>query len=123
MSRNEDRAQLSDGIAPDRTTVLLTGATGYVGGCLLHRLQADGRQRVRCLARRPEALTGKTTDETEVFAGDVLEPQSLAEPMRGVHTAYYLVHSMNASGDFEAVDRAAAGNFAAAAAGRRAAPS
>jgi uncharacterized protein YbjT (DUF2867 family) len=96
-------------------SVLLTGATGYIGGRLLHRLEAEGRHHVRCLTRRPGALAGRTADETEVFVGDVLDPGSLAAAMRDVHTAYYLVHSMGDSGDFEAVDRVAAGNFAAAA--------
>jgi FlaA1/EpsC-like NDP-sugar epimerase len=40
------------------TSVLVTGATGYVGGRLLRRLEAQGRHRVRCLTRRPEALAG-----------------------------------------------------------------
>src|SRR5690348_16045549 len=96
-------------------TVLLTGASGYIGGRLLHRLEAEERHRVRCLTRRPAALAGRTSAETEVFAGDVLEPRSLASAMAGVDTAYYLVHSMGASGDFESLDRVAAGNFAAAA--------
>jgi uncharacterized protein YbjT (DUF2867 family) len=100
---------------PGSETVLLTGASGYIGGRLLHRLQADARHRVRCLTRRPAVLASRTGAETEVFAGDVLEPASLASAMRGVHTAYYLVHSMGASGDFEELDRVAASNFAAAA--------
>jgi uncharacterized protein YbjT (DUF2867 family) len=100
---------------PGSTTVLLTGASGYIGGRLLHRLEADPRHRVRCLTRRPAALAGRTAAETEVFAGDVLEPGSLASAMRDVDTAYYLVHSMDATGDFEELDRLAASNFAAAA--------
>jgi uncharacterized protein YbjT (DUF2867 family) len=96
-------------------TVLLTGASGYIGGRLLHRLEAEERHRVRCLTRRPAALAGRTAAETEVYAGDVLEPKSLASAMAGVDTAYYLVHSMGASGDFESLDRVAARNFAAAA--------
>ena len=96
-------------------TVLLTGASGYIGGRLLHRLEAEGRHRVRCLTRRPAALVGRTAAETEVVGGDVLEPGSLAAAMRDVHTAYYLVHSMSGPGDFESVDRVAASNFAAAA--------
>ena len=82
---------------------------------MLHRLEADPRHRVRCLTRRPAALAGRTAAETEVLAGDVLEPGPLASAMRGVHTAYYLVHSMDATGDFEQLDRVAASNFAAAA--------
>ena len=99
----------------DRRTVLLTGATGYVGGRLLHRLEAGGAHRVRCLTRRPEALTTRVSDATEVAAGDVLECASLRSAMEGVDTAYYLVHSMNTPGDFERLDQAAAANFAYAA--------
>jgi uncharacterized protein YbjT (DUF2867 family) len=98
----------------ERETVLLTGATGYIGGRLLHRLEREPRHRVRCLTRRPEALAERAAEETEVVVGDVLEPGSLDRAMRGVHTAYYLVHSMGASADFEALDRIAAVNFAAA---------
>jgi uncharacterized protein YbjT (DUF2867 family) len=54
-------------------------------------------------------------EATEVVRGDVLDPASLAEAMRDVAVAYYLVHSMASSGDFEREDREAAGNFAAAA--------
>jgi uncharacterized protein YbjT (DUF2867 family) len=95
--------------------VLVTGASGYIGGRLLSRLEAQARHPLRCLTRRPVALAGRTCAGTEVVAGDVLEPRSLASAMRGVHTAYYLVHSMEASGDFEEMDRVAARNFAAAA--------
>jgi uncharacterized protein YbjT (DUF2867 family) len=95
--------------------VLLTGATGYVGGRLLHRLEADSELRVRCLTRRPEALADRAGAETELVRGDALDPRSLARAMQAVHTAYYLIHSMGTRGDFEALDRAAAENFAAAA--------
>ena len=101
--------------APGRRTVLLTGATGYVGGRLLHRLQADPDLRVRCLTRRPEALADRLRGQTELACGDALDPRSLERAMQGVHTAYYLIHSMGARGAFEALDRAAATNFAAAA--------
>jgi uncharacterized protein YbjT (DUF2867 family) len=101
--------------SPGPETVLVTGASGYIGGRLLHRLEAEGRRRVRCLTRRPAALAERTAPETTVFAGDVLEPGSLDPAMRGVQKAYYLVHSMGASGDFEELDRVGASNFAAAA--------
>ncbi len=94
--------------------ILLTGATGYVGGRLLRELEERGTA-VRCLARRPENLRGRAGPATEVVAGDVLAPDSLAPAMTGVTVAYYLVHSMGTSGDFEQQDRQAAENFARAA--------
>jgi uncharacterized protein YbjT (DUF2867 family) len=93
--------------------VLLTGASGYVGGRLLVELQRRGMA-VRCLARRPEFLLPKVAPATEVMAGDVLDRTSLGPAMRGIQTAYYLVHSM-AANDFEETDRLAARNFAEAA--------
>lgn len=98
----------------DRGLILLTGATGYVGGRLLRALEQTGH-RVRCLARRPEFLSPKVGPTTEVVAGDVLDPDSLREAMRGVKVAYYLIHSMGSSGSFEENDRQSALNFAAAA--------
>ena len=94
--------------------ILVTGASGYVGGRLVPALETRG-YRVRCLARRPEYLAGRFRAGTEVVKGDVLDPESLASALRGVHTAFYLVHSMGASGNFEEQDRAGAGNFARAA--------
>ena len=93
---------------------LVTGASGYVGGRLFRELERRG-ERVRCLARRPEFLEPRVADGTEVVQGDVLEPGSLARAMEGVAVAYYLVHSMASSGDFESEDRKAAHNFAVAA--------
>src|ERR1700761_741943 len=66
---------------PGSTTVMLTGASGYIGGRLLHRLEADAGHRVRCLTRRPASLAGRIAAETEVVAGDVLDAGSLASAM------------------------------------------
>ncbi|MFN2370029.1 MAG: DUF2867 domain-containing protein, partial [Candidatus Krumholzibacteriia bacterium] len=95
--------------------VLVTGATGYVGGRLRRRLEAAGA-RVRCLARDPRRLDGRIAAGTEVVAGDVLAPATLPAALAGVDTAYYLVHSMGAASGFEERDREGATNFAAAAA-------
>lgn len=100
--------------APARPLILLTGATGYVGGRLLPRLEAAG-QRVRCLTRRPEALRSRVHAATEVVPADVLDPASLAGAMAGGDIAYYLVHSMGVAAGFAAQDRAAARTFGAAA--------
>ncbi len=96
--------------------ILVTGATGYVGGRLVPRLLAAGR-RVRCLARDPERLKGRDwAEQVEVVAGDVLAPSSLPAAFEGVDVAYYLVHSMAAGQGFHGRDLAAARAFGAAAA-------
>ncbi|MDX2032444.1 MAG: DUF2867 domain-containing protein [Blastocatellia bacterium] len=97
-----------------RPIILLTGATGYVGGRLLQNLERAGL-RLRCLARNPATLSSKVVPTTEIVAGDVLDSASLSAAMKGVHTAYYLIHSMGSNGDFELEDSHAAQNFAAAA--------
>jgi uncharacterized protein YbjT (DUF2867 family) len=94
--------------------IVLTGATGYVGGRLLRTLESAGN-RVRCLSRHPEALGQRVAPTTEVVTGDVLDAKSLAPGMTGVHTAYYLVHSMGSANAFEVEDRRAAHAFATAA--------
>ena len=97
--------------AEHRPLVLLTGASGYIGGRLLKELEKAGWP-VRCLARRPDFLRPRVADSTEVVKADCLDRSSLAPAMAGVHTAYYLVHSMGSSGKFEQEDREAAQNFA-----------
>jgi uncharacterized protein YbjT (DUF2867 family) len=94
--------------------ILLTGATGYIGGRLLHVFEAAGRP-VRALARRPEFLRSRTAASTEVVAGDVMDRASLDVAMRGVTTAYYLVHSMAGGEHFAEADRQAARTFGQAA--------
>jgi uncharacterized protein YbjT (DUF2867 family) len=95
--------------------ILLTGATGYIGGRLLRLLEETGHQ-VRCLVRRPALLQGRISSSTGVLRGDVLDSRILSEAMRGVDTAYYMVHSMSSSlEDFEELDRQAAIGFGRAA--------
>jgi uncharacterized protein YbjT (DUF2867 family) len=100
--------------------ILLTGATGYVGGRLAPRLIAAGHD-VRCLARDPARLAGRPWGRHEVVAGDASDPQSLLRALEGCHAAYYMIHSMTAGEHgFEDRDRACARVFADAA---RATPS
>jgi uncharacterized protein YbjT (DUF2867 family) len=98
----------------DKPLVLLTGGTGYIGGRLLPLLEQRGL-RVRCLCRQPERLRFRVASTTEVVEGDILTPDSLAAAMQGVHTAYYLIHSLGTKQNFEQDDRQAAANFASAA--------
>jgi uncharacterized protein YbjT (DUF2867 family) len=97
-------------MACGKPSILLTGATGYVGGRLLKALEQAGHH-VRCLARRPEILSARAAHPTEVVAGDVLDQGTLPAAMRGVQVAYYLIHSMGSSGAFAEEDRRAARNF------------
>jgi uncharacterized protein YbjT (DUF2867 family) len=95
-----------------RPPVLLTGATGYVGGRLLPALLERGES-VRCLARRPEAIPPR--DGLEVVAGDVLDSAGMRGALEGVEIAYYLIHAMGSGNAFERLDRRAAEIFAEAA--------
>ncbi len=100
---------------PSSRLVLITGATGYVGGRLLPRLLEAG-YRVRCLVRDPARLQGRPwLEQVEVVEGDVLKPATLPSAMQGVDVAYYLIHSMSGSADFHQRDLTAARNFGDAA--------
>ncbi len=98
----------------DSKIVLLTGATGYIGGRILPLLEAQ-RVKTRCLTRRPEALRQHVNNLTQVVQGDLLDTDSLETALSNVDTAYYFVHSMGANRDFEQEDRDAAKKFSYAA--------
>jgi uncharacterized protein YbjT (DUF2867 family) len=99
----------------DVPLVLVTGATGYVGGRLVPRLLEAG-YRVRCLVRDPARLQGRPWGKAvEVRQGDVLQPETLPQALEGVSAAYYMIHSMKSSADFHRRDLNAARNFAGAA--------
>jgi uncharacterized protein YbjT (DUF2867 family) len=93
--------------------ILVTGATGYIGGRLVPLLLADG-QTVRCLARDPERLADRFPG-AEIVHGDVFDAATIRAALDGVDVAYYLVHSMAKSKSFAHRDREAARIFAEAA--------
>lgn len=105
------------------TRILLTGATGFVGGRLLRELLSEG-VRPRCLVRSPEKLLRyfpDAADQIEVVEGDLFQAESPERALEGIEVAYYLVHSMGGkklseTRDFAARDRQAALNFVEAAA-------
>ena len=93
---------------PDSKLILVTGATGYVGGRLVPRLLAAG-YRVRCLVRDPTRLQGRAwLNQVDLAQGDMLQSDSLAAAMRDVWVVYYLVHSLGGGSDFSERDLAAA---------------
>jgi uncharacterized protein YbjT (DUF2867 family) len=97
--------------------VLVTGATGYIGGRLVPELVAGGH-RVRALVRDPSRIAGRPwADQVDAVVGDVEDPASLAAACRDADIAYYLVHLMDSGTGFAARDRRAAHNFVAAARG------
>ena len=98
--------------------VLVTGATGYVGGRLVARLLAAGH-RVRCLARSPRKLAARpwaADSRVEVVQTDLTDSTATATAMRGCRVAYYLVHAMGSTGPrYVTQDRRMARAFARAA--------
>src|SRR5947209_299227 len=91
-------------------TVLVTGATGFVGSHLVPALDEVGHE-VRAMTRHPDSYDGPG----KAVAGDVSDLESLRKALDGCDAAYYLVHALD-SKDFEAKDAAAARRFAEAAA-------
>jgi uncharacterized protein YbjT (DUF2867 family) len=93
-------------------SILITGATGFIGRRLTQRLLDDGFS-VRCMVRR---TTPAMPEGAEIVQGDMLVPGTLGQALAGIDTAYYLVHSMSGGrAGFERRDREAAENFVAAA--------
>jgi uncharacterized protein YbjT (DUF2867 family) len=103
---------LTDGNEKD--TTLVTGASGYVGGRLAEHLIRDGAS-IRVAGRHPNELR-RRFPEAEAVELDVARRETLEAAMRGISTAYYLIHSMEDAGArFEERDRIGARNFARAA--------
>ena len=92
--------------------ILLTGATGYVGGLLLERLISEGYG-VHVLARSPDKIMKRTG--VEVFKGDIRDADAVASAMKGCDVAYYLVHGLNSHSGFEYEEARSAQVFTAAA--------
>lgn len=96
--------------------VLVTGATGYVGGRLVSRLLDSGHE-LRVLVRDARRVQSRSwRPRVKIFEGGLEDNQVLSRALDGVDAAYYLVHSMTGSGDFVRRDRELAQGFVQAAA-------
>ena len=92
--------------------VLVTGATGYVGGRLVPKLLEQGHT-IRVIAREPHRLDGVPwVSSVEIIQGDLLNPDDVRAAVAGQDVVYYLVHSMSSAGDFEALERQVATSVA-----------
>ena len=95
--------------------ILVTGASGYVGGRLVRDLNED-KCAVRVLVRDAQKVKDQPwVKDVEIVEGNANSPDDLRRALRGVHTAFYLLHSINAGKNFDEVESAMARNFAAAA--------
>lgn len=101
---------------PRDKRILLTGASGFIGGRLLKALISEGYSGVRCLVRSPKRLRDTPPVAVNAVVGDLLKPRTLPPAFDSVDTAYYLVHSLETgAGRFVERDRRAAENFVKAA--------
>lgn len=91
--------------------ILITGATGYIGRKLKHRLLERSDLRLRLLVRDPTRISAAARQECTIIKGDTFDPLALEEALAGVDTAFYLIHSMGSGGDYAARDRTSAQNF------------
>ncbi|QOG11447.1 SDR family oxidoreductase [Arcobacter sp. FWKO B] len=90
--------------------VLLTGANGYIGRRLKHRLLQDSEVSLRVMVRNKDSLNKTISNDIEIVEGSTFDIDSLKKALDGVHTVYYLIHSL-ASKDYEQKDRISAQNF------------
>lgn len=92
-------------------TVLVTGATGYIGRRLTHRLLEAGECRVRLLVRNRNKVQVAIADRVDIREGSTFDGASLEAALAGVDCAFYLIHSMGEGENYRDLDRESAENF------------
>ncbi len=92
-------------------TVLITGATGYIGRRLKHRLLQTSALNVRIFVRNKNKVQVSVADQVDIREGSTFDKDALQDALAGVDTAFYLIHSMGTKDDFENMDRVSAENF------------
>jgi uncharacterized protein YbjT (DUF2867 family) len=95
----------------DRTKVLITGATGYIGRRLKKKLLTYPELQVRIFVRNALKVQEKTRQQVEIVEGDTFNSEKLAQALENIDVAFYLIHSMGADKDFSDLDRKSAENF------------
>ncbi len=99
---------------PDTTKqkiVLVTGATGYIGRRLAHRLIQEGTVNIRLMVRNREKVQASIAEQVDIREGSTFDKPSLEAALVGVDTAFYLIHSMGSTDDYSNLDRISAENF------------
>ncbi len=91
--------------------ILITGATGYIGRRLIHRLLASSHYDLRLFVRNRLKVQVAVADQVEIREGSTLDISSLEDALKGVDTAFYLIHSMGSAHDYRELDRQSAENF------------
>lgn len=94
-----------------RTTVLITGATGYIGRRLTQRLLNDDTCNIRLFVRNKRKVQISVAEEVEIFEGNTFDTDSLDKALSGVDTAFYLIHSMGSDKDYQELDKKSADHF------------
>ncbi len=94
-----------------KKTILITGATGYIGRRLKHRLLANGNYNIRLFVRNRMKVQVAVVDLVEICEGTTFDTDSLQKALVGVDTAFYLIHSMGTKENYSELDRTSAENF------------
>jgi uncharacterized protein YbjT (DUF2867 family) len=95
----------------EKTRVLITGVTGYIGGRLTSSLLGDPDLEIRIFVRNALKVPEKIKQQVEIAEGDTFNPEKLARALKNIDVAFYLIHSLGAGKDFVALDRKSAENF------------